>query len=153
MLSPELKEISIKAAKKASQSILEVYNSSDFDIELKGDQSPLTKADKLSHKVIEQILSVTNLPVLSEEGKTISYQERKNWEYFWLVDPLDGTKEFLKRNGEFTVNIALMHKNAPVWGVVFVPVREKMYFGGNGEAWMEIKNEKIKLNPKKLNQT
>jgi 3'(2'), 5'-bisphosphate nucleotidase len=150
MLSPELKEISIKAAKKASQSILEVYNSSDFDIELKGDQSPLTKADKLSHNVIEQILAVTNLPVLSEEGKTISYQERKNWEYFWLVDPLDGTKEFLKRNGEFTVNIALMHKNAPVWGVVYVPVQEKMYSGGNGEAWMEIKNEKIKLNPKAL---
>ena len=141
----EIFEKAISAAKEASKLIMEVYNSSDFDVEIKGDLSPLTRADKLSHKAIDSILSGTGFPVLSEEGKNIPYEIRKNWEYFWMVDPLDGTKEFLKRNGEFTVNIALIHFNKPVWGVVYVPAQNKFYSGGFGEAFVEEEEKRILL--------
>jgi 3'(2'), 5'-bisphosphate nucleotidase len=120
---------SIHAAEQACKEILEVYNSGDFEAELKGDNSPLTQADKRAHHKIADILASTGLPVLSEEGREIPYQERKGWEYFWMIDPLDGTKEFIKRNGEFTVNIALIHKNKPVLGVVAVPVTGEVYYG------------------------
>lgn len=123
----------IDAARDAGIKILEVYNSDDFDVEKKGDDSPLTKADKLAHNVIEKKLTEeTEFPILSEEGANIAFEERKNWEYFWMVDPLDGTKEFIKQNGEFTVNIALIHNNKPVLGVVYAPVLDKLYFGGEG---------------------
>ncbi|SHI67140.1 3'(2'),5'-bisphosphate nucleotidase [Mesonia phycicola] len=123
----------IDAARDAGIKILEVYNSDDFDVEKKGDDSPLTKADKLAHDVIEKKLTEeTEFPILSEEGANIAFEERKNWEYFWMVDPLDGTKEFIKQNGEFTVNIALIHNNKPVLGVVYAPVLDKLYFGGEG---------------------
>src|SRR6478672_4249231 len=93
--------IALHAAEKACEEILEVYNSGDFQAEVKGDNSPLTLADKRAHHCITKLLEPTGLPLLSEEGKEIPYEERKHWEYFWMIDPLDGTKEFLKRNGEF----------------------------------------------------
>ncbi|MAN28524.1 MULTISPECIES: 3'(2'),5'-bisphosphate nucleotidase CysQ [Mesonia] len=121
----------IDAARDAGIEILEVYNSDDFDVEKKGDDSPLTKADRLAHEVIvKKLKEHTEFPILSEEGRDIPYGERKDWEYFWMVDPLDGTKEFIKQNGEFTVNIALIHKNEPILGVVYAPVLDKLYFGG-----------------------
>ena len=90
-----------KVAVEAGEKILEVYNSDSFGEEIKADKSPLTKADKESHNAIVAVLDQSELPVLSEEGKDITYEERKAWEYFWMVDPLDGTKEFIKRNGEY----------------------------------------------------
>src|SRR5215831_11384941 len=98
----------IQASEEASKAVLEVYHSGDFDAELKGDNSPLTRADRKAHEKIVEALKETELPILSEEGKSIPYSERQQWKQFWMVDPLDGTKEFVKRNGEFTVNIALI---------------------------------------------
>jgi 3'(2'), 5'-bisphosphate nucleotidase len=122
---------SIRAAIAAGAAILEVYHSADFKVEKKADKSPLTLADRRAHEVIMQHLSKFYLPILSEEGKNIPYDERKNWDTFWLVDPLDGTKEFIKKNGEFTVNIAMIHKNKPVAGVIFVPDRDILYFASS----------------------
>jgi 3'(2'), 5'-bisphosphate nucleotidase len=116
------------AALEASKAILEIYHSGAFDIELKGDNSPLTRADTASHNVIMSHLETTGIPVLSEEGKDISYQERKDWKHLWIVDPIDGTKEFIKRNGEFTVNIALIENQKPIIGVIFAPVTGELYF-------------------------
>lgn len=118
-----------EASLLAGQKILEIYNSDDFAVEFKGDNSPLTKADKAAHEVIMSFLEPTEIPVLSEEGRDIPYEERKRWDYLWVVDPLDGTKEFIKRNGEFTVNIALVHQGEPVLGVVYAPVLDKIYTG------------------------
>lgn len=130
----------IEASREASIAILEVYNSKDFNVELKGDESPLTRADTAAHLAIVKHLKETGLPILSEEGSEIPYAERKNWEYFWMVDPLDGTKEFIKKNGEFTVNIALIHKNEAVLGVVYAPVLDKLYFGGEGHGAYLVEN-------------
>lgn len=118
-------------AQKAGREILTIYNSDSFDVEIKEDRSPLTKADKISHEIIESELKklFPEIPILSEEGKNISFEVRKNWEYFWLVDPLDGTKEFIKKNGEFTVNIALIRNNLPITGVIFAPVLDTLYYG------------------------
>jgi 3'(2'), 5'-bisphosphate nucleotidase len=118
----------IDAALQAGKAILEIYHSGDFDIEIKGDNSPLTKADKASHNVIMSYLESTGIPVLSEEGKAIAYDERKEWNQLWIVDPIDGTKEFIKRNGEFTVNIALIEDQKPILGVIFVPAKGELYF-------------------------
>jgi 3'(2'), 5'-bisphosphate nucleotidase len=122
----------IIAAIHAGEEILDVYNAA-FEVELKDDKSPLTLADRRAHKKIADQLSVTGLPVLSEEGKTIPFEERKNWERFWMVDPLDGTKEFIKKNGEFTVNIALIENNKAVMGVIYVPVTDTLFYGA---AWL-----------------
>lgn len=122
-------KIAIEAAEAAGKAILEVYKSDDFSIENKADDSPLTRADRAAHIVIVDFLNITGLPVLSEEGKTIGFETRKNWDIFWMVDPLDGTKEFIKRNGEFTVNIALIEHGYPVMGVVYVPVTDTLYYG------------------------
>ena len=130
--------IAVKAAITAGLEILRIYNDpgSDFSIERKEDNSPLTVADKASNQIIEDLLNTTKIPVLSEEGKSIGYNERKNWKRFWLVDPLDGTKEFIKKNGEFTVNIALIERNKPVAGIIFVPVTQTLYVGSlNTGAW------------------
>ncbi len=121
-------DIAIKAALYAGKEILEVYQTDDFKVKLKSDDSPLTIADKRAHKVIEQQLAKTNIPVLSEEGKNIPFDERSKWKLYWLVDPLDGTKEFIKRNGEFTVNIALILKDTPILGVIYVPVTKDLYY-------------------------
>ena len=122
---------SIHAAIEAGNAILQVYHSSDFKVEQKDDKSPLTLADRRAHEVIVKHLSQFDIPVLSEEGQDILYDERKNWDTFWLVDPLDGTKEFIKKNGEFTVNIAMISKNKPVAGVVLVPDKNILYFASS----------------------
>ncbi|MBV6644166.1 MAG: 3'(2'),5'-bisphosphate nucleotidase CysQ [Cyclobacteriaceae bacterium] len=130
----DLLETAKKAALSASKQILKIYNSGDFSIEAKADNSPLTLADKASHEAIVKILEGTNLPVLSEEGASIPFEERKDWEYFWMIDPLDGTKEFIKKNGEFTVNIALIHHQKPVLGVVNTPVLNEMHWATQGQG-------------------
>lgn len=127
----ELLNVSVLAAVEAGKKILEVYEQ-DFSVETKADNSPLTIADKHSHEVIKEALKATGFPLLSEEGKELEYNDRNNWETFWLVDPLDGTKEFIKKNGEFTVNIALVKKGKPVLGVVYVPVTGVLYYGAEG---------------------
>ena len=124
----QLLHTAIIAALEASKAILEIYHSGAFDVEIKGDNSPLTKADTASHNVIMSFLTKTNIPVLSEEGKAVAYEERKDWKQLWIVDPIDGTKEFIKRNGEFTVNIALIEDQRPLIGVIFVPVTGELYF-------------------------
>lgn len=123
-----LLQVAITAALEAGKKVLEVYNSDNFEIELKNDNSPLTRADLASHNVILLHLDNTNIPVLSEEGSIVPYHIRKNWDQLWIVDPIDGTKEFIKRNGEFTVNIALVKNQKPILGVIFVPVSGVLYF-------------------------
>lgn len=130
MLSNHLK-LAIRAAIEASKEILSVYRSDNFEVETKEDNSPLTKADKAAHKIITSFLKKSNIPILSEEGKSIPYSTRKNWSQLWIVDPIDGTKEFIKRNGEFTVNIALIKKNKPIIGVILTPVTGELYFSEN----------------------
>jgi 3'(2'), 5'-bisphosphate nucleotidase len=127
----QLLEKAIQAALSAGEEILKVYNS-NFEVEQKSDNSPLTEADKKAHETIFEVLKSTNYPVLSEEGKDMPYKERANLPYFWMVDPLDGTKEFVKRNGEFTVNIALIHQQRAILGVIYVPVTKMLYYGGHG---------------------
>jgi 3'(2'), 5'-bisphosphate nucleotidase len=119
---------SIQAAVAAGDAINEIYRSEDFGVEYKTDKSPLTIADQKSHEIITKALRGYDIPILSEEGQNMPYAQRKNWERFWMVDPLDGTKEFIKRNGEFTVNIALIENNRPVLGTIFVPDKNTLYF-------------------------
>lgn len=123
-----LAAIAIRAAVDASAAIMEVYEA-DFTVEFKEDYSPLTAADKASHESIVHSLSDTEIPVFSEEGRSIPFEVRSGYAAFWLVDPLDGTKEFIKRNGEFTVNIALMQNNQPIMGVIAQPAKEKIWCG------------------------
>ncbi len=120
--------VAIKASLFAGKKILEIYENSDFEIEFKSDNSPLTIADKNSHLIINDFLLSTNVPILSEEGENIPYEIRKQWKYLWIIDPLDGTKEFINRNGDFSVNIALVDVNKSVLGVIFVPVTGELYF-------------------------
>ncbi len=134
-----LLQTSIAAALKAGEEIIDVYNNEDFGVEMKSDNSPLTNADKRAHAVIIKALEKTGYPVLSEEGKNIDFEERKQWETFWMVDPLDGTKEFVKRNDEFTVNIALITQNTPVLGVIYVPVLSELYFASETTGAKKIK--------------
>ncbi|MDD4950722.1 3'(2'),5'-bisphosphate nucleotidase CysQ [Sulfuricurvum sp.] len=125
----------VQIAKRAGDAIMQIYVK-DFSVEFKDDKSPLTEADKKANNIIEDGLNALDkkIPILSEEGKMISYEERKEWEYFWMVDPLDGTKEFIKKNGEFTVNIALIHKNIPILGVVYAPALNEMYWAVEGQG-------------------
>ncbi len=129
-ISQEL-QIAIQAATAAGDKIMEIYTdpNSDFEVERKADNSPLTKADKAAHIEIVRLLEQLPLPILSEEGRKIPFEERSEWEQLWIVDPLDGTKEFIKRNGEFTVNIALVEGGIPKMGVIYVPVTRDLYFG------------------------
>lgn len=121
----------IQLAIQAGEAILTIYQR-DFDIEQKADASPLTEADLAAHKVITEGLAqlTPDIPVLSEESANIPWEERRQWTRYWLVDPLDGTKEFIKKNGEFTVNIALIENGEPVWGVVYAPALNWTYQGG-----------------------
>lgn len=121
--------VAIEAAVSAGKSIMEVYGENDFRVEQKSDDSPLTLADRNSHEIIAAALKETGLPILSEEGREIPYMNRSWWNDFWLVDPLDGTKEFIKRNGEFTVNIALVSEGRADFGVVYAPVLNHLYIG------------------------
>lgn len=159
----------IDAALAAGKVILEVYNdpASDFQIEKKADNSPLTLADRRAHEVIMTYLQDTEYPVLSEEGKHLLYKERCNWHTLWIVDPLDGTKEFIKRNGEFTVNIALVEEGVPVFGVIYVPVKQTLYWGElamgaykmeaitsrNGQSLEEMMKSALRLPCSKNNNT
>lgn len=139
----------IKIAEKTHKPILDIYNSDDFDIELKGDNSPLTKADMKSNEIITKSLreAFPDIPIISEEDKELEYDYRKNFTKFFLVDPLDGTKEFIKKNGEFTVNIALIEDNYPVLGVISAPVLDIIYYGSiNNGAFKKENNSIIKIN-------
>lgn len=118
----------IEASLKAGEAIMEVYNS-EFDVEIKDDKSPLTIADKNANDIINTFLIPTNIPIISEENKQIDYISRKDWSTCWIVDPVDGTKEFIKRNGEFTVNIALVDEGKPKLGVIYVPAIKVLYIG------------------------
>jgi 3'(2'), 5'-bisphosphate nucleotidase len=130
----------IEIAKDAGDKILEVYNKKSFDYQLKIDNSPLTEVDIAAHNLIQQRLEeiTPTIPILSEESSTISWQERKQWDYYWLVDPLDGTKEFIKKNGEFTVNIALIYQHEPVLGVVHAPVLNETWVGEQAKPAKKI---------------
>lgn len=123
----DLLNTAIKASIDAGKAIMDVY-ATDFDIEIKGDDSPLTTADKKANAVIMSYLEQTSVPIISEENKRIPFYERSQWKRCWIVDPLDGTKEFIKRNGEFTVNIALIAEGRPLLGVIYVPVTKTLYF-------------------------
>lgn len=136
-----LLKTAINATIEAGKVILDIYYSGDFNVELKGDNSPLTKADRASHNVILSHLTKTDIPVLSEEGRDIPYTERKDWKRLWIVDPIDGTKEFIKRNGEFTVNIALIENQRPTLGVIYVPANGDLYF-----STKEIGSYKVSVN-------
>ena len=122
---------------KAGDAIMGIYNT-PFEVETKFDNSPLTIADKKSHTIIDEGLKkhYPNIPILSEEGKHIPYSDRKKWDTFWLVDPIDGTKEFIKRNGEFTVNIALIKDGFPIFGSVYAPFKKELFWAFKGlGAW------------------
>jgi 3'(2'), 5'-bisphosphate nucleotidase len=132
MRNPDLDKmllLGIQSALAAGRSIMQVYGGENLVIKRKKDFSPLTLADQSAHEVIMQLLEPEGIPVISEEGNQYDYAVRKSWDYFWLVDPLDGTKEFLKRNGEFTVNIALIKNNFPLIGVVYSPPAGHLYWG------------------------
>lgn len=135
----ELQQI-VTIAKQAGNAIMDVYAQTDLQVEIKQDDSPVTAADIASHNVIIKGLTshFTDIPVMSEEDANISWATRKQWQTYWLIDPLDGTKEFIKRNGEFTVNIALIHQGQAIAGVVYAPVLGKCYSGIVGNvAWLE----------------
>jgi len=146
----ELLNIAINAAVEGGNEIMKVYND-DFEVYIKEDDSPLTVADQNANKVIIAQLDKTGIPVLSEEGKAIPYSERKNWDKLWIVDPLDGTKEFIKRNGEFTVNIALIENGSPIMGVIYVPVKKTLYYASEAGAFKKDEDniEKLPINQKK----
>ncbi|MGA1863045.1 3'(2'),5'-bisphosphate nucleotidase CysQ [Deferribacter thermophilus] len=161
----------LKIALEAGKEVMKIYEK-DFSINYKDDKSPLTEADKVSHEIIcdglEKVSSLAvesyshetlqfnnsttpqlhysaTIPILSEEGKDIPFEVRKDWEYFWMVDPLDGTKEFIKKNGEFTINIALIHNNEPIFGVVYAPAIDTMYFTDDQNAYKLEKDKIYKL--------
>lgn len=143
----------IEIAKAAGVAIMQVY-STDFNVERKDDNSPLTQADLAAHHVIVDALTklTPNIPILSEESEAIDYETRREWQQYWLIDPLDGTREFVKRNGEFTVNIALIDRQKPVLGVVYAPVTEVLYFASlEHGAYKRLKqNSAIRIHTKAL---
>ena len=154
--------LAFNAAVRAGAEIMKVYDSKEgFDIKVKSDNTPLTIADRLAHNKIKEVLGETRIPILSEEGREMLYDERKNWEMFWLVDPLDGTIEFIKGNNEFTVNIALMADNECIGAIVYVPYLGKIYFAEKGcgamllegikpDAGADYGNDDIRQNAKIL---
>ncbi len=137
-MNPLLKT-AIIASILAGKEILKIYKT-DFEVEYKKDESPLTIADKNANDIIVSFLKGTGIPVLSEEGRSIPFKERENWNQLWIVDPLDGTKEFIKKNDEFTVNIALIENQKPIMGVVYAPVLDELYFGVEGLGAYKLKN-------------
>lgn len=127
----EIKEIALRAG----EAVMQIYKK-DFSIDYKDDKSPLTEADLKSNEIICSSLQrlYPNIPIMSEENKQTDYEIRKNWDFYWCIDPIDGTKEFIKKNDEFTVNIALVHKDTPVLGVVYAPAIGEMYSAKKGEG-------------------
>ena len=143
-----LLQLAIEAALEAGKGIMGIYldPKQDFGIEKKADNSPLTLADKAAHNCIVRYLKQTNIPILSEEGAHLPFEERKTWDRLWVVDPLDGTKEFIKKNGEFTVNIALVEGGSPILGVIYVPAQGVLYSGVVGKgAWKGVGEERESL--------
>ncbi|CAM3387578.1 3'(2'),5'-bisphosphate nucleotidase CysQ [Aequorivita lipolytica] len=139
--------VAIQAALDAGKEILKIYGT-DFSVEIKGDDSPLTQADENANAVIMGYLKATGIPIISEENKQLDFSERKDWSRCWIVDPLDGTKEFIKRNGEFTVNIALVEDGNPILGVIYVPVSKELYFtseDGKTSKKIIVPSEEISL--------
>lgn len=139
----------IEICNSAGSKIMDIYNSADsasMQVEYKSDNSPLTLADKESNKIICHSLKskYPEIPILSEEGAQIDYKERKRWTKFWLIDPIDGTKEFIKKNGEFTINIALIDRNEPILGVIFAPAKSTLYMAKKNCGAFKI-NTKVKL--------
>lgn len=132
--------LALKAVMFAGKEIMDIYKSDDFATELKQDNSPLTRADKASNKIISDFLVCSSMPILSEEDDNYKYEVRKSWDFFWMVDPIDGTKEFIKRNGEFTVNVALIQNNRPILGVVYAPATMELYFAEHGIGAFKIEN-------------
>ena len=155
ILSEQLISATVEIAKEAGIAITEIYNS-DFDYQLKKDLSPITAADNLSHNIItERLKTLTpKTPILSEENCNIPYKIRSQWTQYWLVDPLDGTKEFISQNGEFTVNIALIENNIPIFGVIDIPVTNETYWGSkaNGSFCSDANNDVKQINVPKDNQ-
>ena len=153
-IKSDLIEQLIEISKEAGEAILKVYNT-DFDYQIKEDSSPLTKADTLSNQIICARLKILtpDIPILSEENSGISFGIRSLWKQYWLIDPLDGTKEFIKRNGEFTVNIALIENNSPVIGIIHIPLTNETYWGSsfNGSFYIKEDNQKETLCVKKDN--
>ncbi|MDX1618928.1 MAG: 3'(2'),5'-bisphosphate nucleotidase CysQ [Balneolaceae bacterium] len=131
----------IEMAKRAGEATLEYY-AQEIEVEMKEDNSPLTQADLAAHEIIMEALREIDpeTPVISEEGGIPSYEERKGWSAFWMVDPLDGTKEFIKKNGEFTINIARIEQGEPVLGVVYAPAKSVLYHARKGEGSFKIAN-------------
>lgn len=122
----------VNATVRAGAAIMEIYNSGDdYQIDTKSDNSPITTADRAAHHAIKESLGATRIPIMSEEGREMLYDERRNWEMFWLVDPLDGTVEFINRNHEFTVNIALMYLGRAIASAIYVPYFERLYVAGH----------------------
>lgn len=136
----------LKISSQAGLAILDIYHQ-DFDVEFKQDNSPLTLADKKSNHIIISMLSelYPEIPYISEETKLIPYEQRKDWEYFWLIDPLDGTKEFVKKNGEFTINIALVYKTEPILGIVYAPAKNKLYYALRGQGCFKVEGSKAPI--------
>lgn len=131
----ELVDLAIQASLEAGEEIMKIYATADFGVEMKSDNSPLTLADSAAQEVITRLLAPTGIPMLSEENdEIIPYSERKSWKQCWIVDPLDGTKEFIKRNGEFTVNIALVEDGEPVFGVIYAPALDTLYYSVPGDG-------------------
>lgn len=131
----------IRAAKEAGAAILEIYEESPhIEVMQKQDDSPLTIADQKANRIINDILAQTPFPIISEENRQIPFPQRQGWEFCWIVDPLDGTKEFIKKNGEFTVNIALCQNGVPIFGVIYVPVTRELYYGevSSGKAFKSV---------------
>lgn len=145
----DVKDSLIKIARDAGNAIMKIYaDESSFEIESKDDNSPLTKADKASNQIICDGIEklAVQYPIISEENKLVTYEERKDYTRYWLIDPLDGTKEFIKRNGEFTVNIALIENGRPIMGIVYAPVLQEMYWSITGEgAYLENGDGQKKL--------
>jgi 3'(2'), 5'-bisphosphate nucleotidase len=144
--------VALDAAVLAGEKIMEVYNASEhIDFESKNDNSPLTIADKKSHDTIVSMLKKTGTHIISEESESIDYQIRKKWKEYWLIDPLDGTKEFIKKNGEFTVNIALIKNNSPFIGIVYCPVKKILYWNDSNKNVFKkiIGKEKKQLDKRK----
>lgn len=139
----ELLQKAIQAALQAGQEILKIYEQ-DFAVEHKADESPLTQADLASNRVIVDFLKNTQIPIISEEMQQEKYALRKDWARFWLVDPLDGTKEFVNRNGEFTVNIALIENGTPVLGVIYAPCLKWLYFADETGSFKQEKLPNIR---------
>ena len=147
-------------AREAGEAILEVYQGEDFGVEQKSDDSPLTKADLAAHKIISDALAIKypKIPFFSEESEILPFEERKTWQRYFLVDPLDGTKEFINRNGEFTVNIALIENGRSLVGIVYVPVINRMYAGYSPTeqserfAWVEEKGERRDISTRSMSR-